>query len=37
MINKDSMIKVINKFGGTVGYDVPDLRVHRDFYPYEQK
>lgn len=37
MIDKNSMIKVVNKFGGTVGYDVPDLRVHRDFYPHEQK
>ena len=37
MINKDTLIKVINKFNGTVGYDVPDLGIHRDFYPNETK
>ena len=37
MINKDTLIKVINKYNGTVGYDVPDLGVHRNFYPRESK
>lgn len=36
-MNKDTMIKVINKYNGTVGYDVPDLGVHRNFYPGEHK
>ena len=37
MLNKDTMIMVVNKFGGTVGYNVPDLGVHRNFYPNESK
>lgn len=37
MIDKNKMIKVINKFNGTVGYDVPQLGVHRNFYPKESK
>ena len=37
MINKDTLVKVNNKYNGTVGYDVPDLRVHRNFYPGESK
>ena len=37
MINKDTMVKVVNKYDGTVGYDVPDLQVHRNFYPGEHK
>ena len=37
MINKDSKIKVVNKFNGTVGYDVPELGVHRNFYPKQNK
>ena len=37
MINKDTLVKVINKYNGTVGYDVPDLGVHRNFYPGESK
>ena len=37
MINKDSLIKVTNKFSGSVGYDVPDLGVYRNFYPGETK
>ena len=37
MIDKNKMIKVINKFNGTVGYDVPELGVHRNFYPRENK
>lgn len=37
MINKDTRIEVINKFDGTVGYNVPDLNIHRNFYPHETK
>ena len=38
MINKkETFITVINKYDGTVGYDVPDLGIHRDFYPKEKK
>lgn len=37
MIKKDTKIKVVNKFNGTVGYDVPELGVHRNFYPKESK
>ena len=37
MIDKDKMVKVINKFSGTVGYDVPEMGVHRNFYPHESK
>lgn len=37
MIDKNKMVKVINKFSGTVGYDVPELGFHRNFYPHESK
>lgn len=37
MMNKDILIKVVNKFDGTVGYTVPDLNVYRNFYPGETK
>ncbi len=37
MINKDTLIRVVNKDSGTVGYTVPDLGVHRNFYPGEAK
>ena len=37
MVNKDTLIKVINKDNGIVGYTVPDLGVHRNFYPGETK
>lgn len=37
MIDKDKMVKVINKFSGTVGYDVPEMGIHRNFYPHEKK
>ena len=37
MIDKNKKIKVINKFNGTVGYDVPEMGVHRNFYPKEGK
>jgi hypothetical protein len=37
MIDKNKIVKVINKFNGTVGYDVPELGIHRNFYPHESK
>lgn len=37
MITKDKKIKVINKDNGVVGYVVPDLGIHRNFYPGESK
>jgi len=37
MIDKNKMVKVINKFNGIVGYDVPDKGIHRNFYPNESK
>ncbi len=37
MINKDTLVQVVNKYNGTVGYDIPDLRIHRNFYPNETK
>ena len=36
-MDKSTLIKVINKYSGVVGYDVPDLGVHRDFFPNEVK
>lgn len=37
MIAKDTMITVVNKYGGRVGYKVDDLGVKRTFYPNEKK
>lgn len=37
MIDKAKKVKVINKFNGIVGYDVPELGIHRNFYPKEYK
>jgi len=37
MIDKTQLITVVNKFGGTIGYNVPDLGIHRDFWPNEKK
>jgi len=37
MINKDTLVKVTNKYNGTVGYDVPDTNIHRNFFPNETK
>ena len=37
MVDKNKTVKVINKFNGSVGYDVPELGVHRNFYPKESK
>ena len=36
-IDKTAKIEVINKFSGTVGYEVPDLGVYRNFQPREKK
>ncbi len=37
MIDKDTMIKVVNKDSGTVGYTIPELGIHRNFYAGESK
>lgn len=37
MVNKDTVIKVKNKFGGIVGYDIPDTNLHRNFYPNQTR
>ena len=37
MINKTDLIKVVNKYSGVVGYDIPDLHIHRNFFPNESK
>ena len=36
-MDKNKMVKVINKFNGIVGYEVPELDVNRTFYPKESK
>ena len=36
-MDKSALIKVINRYSGVVGYDVPDLQVHRNFFPGETK
>lgn len=36
-IEKNTLVKVINRFSGTVGYEVDDLGVYRNFYPGESK
>ena len=36
-MNRDTLIKVVNKYNGVVGYSVPDLGVERNFYPGESK
>ena len=37
MIDRKTEVTVINKYNGSVGYDVPDLGVHRNFFPGERK
>jgi len=37
MIDKDTKVEVINKYNGTVSYTIPELSVHRTFYPKEHK
>lgn len=38
MLSKDTVIKVINRDNGTVGYTIPDLNnLHRNFQPKEEK
>ncbi len=36
-IDKNTLVKVINRFSGSVGYEVEDLGVYRNFYPGEVK
>ena len=37
MIEQNKAVKVINKYNGIVGYQVPELGVNRTFYPKESK
>lgn len=37
MIDRNKMVKIVNKFNGVVGYTVPELGVNRTFYPKESK
>lgn len=38
MLEKDTLIKVVNRDNGTVGYTIPDLNnLHRNFQPEEEK
>lgn len=37
LLDKDTLISVRNRDNGTVGYSVPDLRVHRSFTKGEKK
>ena len=37
MINKNTMIKVVNKDSGVVGYTIPELGIHRNFHSGESK
>ena len=37
MIDKNTLIKVINKDSGVVGYTIPELNIHRNFHAGEGK
>ena len=37
MIDKNTLIKVVNKDSGVVGYTIPELGMHRNFYTGESK
>lgn len=37
MIDKNTLIKVVNKDSGVVGYTIPELGIHRNFYTGESK
>lgn len=38
MLDKNTLIKVVNRDNGTVGYTIPDLgNLHRNFQPREEK
>lgn len=37
MIEKNTIVAVVNKYGGIVGYHVQDLGIKRTFYPNEKK
>ena len=36
-MEKNTLVQVVNKYNGTVGYNVSDLNIHRNFYPGETK
>lgn len=37
MDKANTFVKIINKYSGVVGYEVPDLHIHRNFFPNESK
>lgn len=37
MLNKDTLVKVTNRSYGTLGYDIEDLGIHRNYQPNETK
>jgi len=37
IMEKNTFVKVVNRYSGVVGYDVPDLNIHRNFFPNESK
>ena len=37
MIDKNTLVKVINKNHGVVGYTIPELNIHRNFHTGETK
>lgn len=37
MIDKNTIVTVVNKFGGTVSYNIPEMGIQRNFYPKERK
>ena len=37
MVDKNTLIKVKNKYGGVVGYKVSEMGINRKFYPNEVK
>ena len=36
-MDKNTLITVVNRYSGVVGYEVPELQVHRNFFPNEHK
>ena len=36
-MDKNTLITVVNRYSGVVGYEVPELQVRRNFFPNEHK
>lgn len=36
-MDKNTLITVVNRYSGVVGYEVPELQIHRNFFPNEHK